>query len=195
MAGKLTPQDLFSLEEYARMRGDFRGRVLAHKKHRRLGLGDHLTLHFEDSLTMRYQVQEMLRIERIFEPEGIQDELDAYNPLIPDGSNWKATMLIEYSDVAERQRALARLVGIEEQIWVQANGHDRVHAVADEDMERSADGKTAAVHFLRFELSAEMIRSLREGETLSVGVSHANYTLDGLQVPDLMRESLLADLD
>lgn len=195
MAGKLSPQDLFSLEEYARMRGNFRGRVLAHKKHRRLGLGDHLTLHFEDSLTMRYQVQEMLRIERIFEPEGIQDELDAYNPLIPDGSNWKATMLIEYSDAAERQRALARLVGIEEQIWVQTNGHDRVHAVADEDMERSTGDKTAAVHFLRFELSAEMIQSLRGGETLSVGVSHTNYTLDGLQVPDLMRESLLADLD
>ncbi len=194
MAAKLSPQDLFSLEEYARTRSDFRVRVLAHKKHRRLGLGDHLTLHFEDSLTMQYQSQEMLRIERSFEPEGIQAELDAYNPLIPDGSNWKATLLIEYSDVAERQQALARLMGIEEQIWVQCGGHERVHAVADEDMERSTDDKTSAVHFLRFELLPEMVDSLRVGETLTVGASHANYLLDGLQVPGLVRESLLADL-
>ncbi|MDP6437492.1 MAG: DUF3501 family protein [Gammaproteobacteria bacterium] len=195
MTAKLSPEDLFSLEEYARIRSEFRARVLAHKKHRRLALGDHLMLHFEDSLTMQYQVQEMLRIERIFEPEGIQDELDAYNPLIPDGSNWKATMLIEYTDVAERQQALGQFIGIEEQVWVQANGHARVHAIADEDMERSTDEKTSAVHFLRFELSPDMIDSLRGGETLTAGVSHANYLLDGLQVPDLVRESLLADLD
>lgn len=195
MTAKLDHNSLYSLEEYSRIRSDFRARVLEHKKHRRLALGDHVMLHFEDSLTMQYQVQEMLRIEKIFEAEGIQDELDAYNPLIPDGSNWKATMLIEYPDVEERKAALAQLGGIEHEIWVQVGGHERVRAVADEDMERSTDAKTSAVHFLRFELAPEMVAALKSGETLTVGISHANYNLDGVQVPELVRESLIADLD
>jgi hypothetical protein len=177
------------------MREDFRTRVLQHKAHRRLAVGDHVTLLFEDSLTMQYQIQEMLRIERIFEAEGIQAELDAYNPLVPDGTNWKATMLIEYADAEERRQALANLVRIEDHVWVQVDGHERVHAVADEDMGRSTEDKTAAVHFLRFELSPDMIQSLRTGGGLSVGVSHANYQLDGVCVPELTRESLLADLE
>ena len=195
MTAKLDHKSLYSLEEYSRIRPDFRARVLEHKKHRRLSLGDHVMLHFEDSLTMQYQVQEMLRIEKIFEAEGIQDELDAYNPLIPDGSNWKATMLIEYPDVEERKVALAQLGGIEHDIWVQVGGHERVLAIADEDMERSTDTKTSAVHFLRFELQPEMVAALKSGESLSVGISHANYNLDGVQVPELVRESLIADLD
>ena len=195
MTGKLDRNSLYSLEEYSQIRPDFRARVLEHKKHRRLALGDHVMLHFEDSLTMQYQVQEMLRIEKIFEAEGIQDELDAYNPLIPDGSNWKATMLIEYPDVEERKAALAQLGGIENEIWVQVGGHERVRAIADEDMERTTDAKTSAVHFLRFELQPEMVTALKSGEALSVGISHANYNLDGVQVPELVRESLIADLD
>ena len=195
MTGKLEHKLLYSLEEYSRIRPDFRARVLEHKKHRRLSLGDHVTLHFEDSLTMQYQVQVMLRIEKIFEAEGIQDELDAYNPLIPDGSNWKATMLIEYPDVDERKAALAQLGGIESDIWVQVGGHERVNAIADEDMERTTEAKTSAVHFLRFELQSAMVEALKSGEALTVGISHANYNLDGLQVPELVRESLIADLD
>ena len=192
---KLDHNSLYSLEEYSKIRPDFRARVLQHKQYRRLPLGDHVMLHFEDVLTMQYQVQEMLRIERIFETEGIQDELDTYNPLIPDGANWKATMLIEYSDAEERQTALAGLGGIEHQVWMQVDGLGRVHAIADEDMERSTDTKTSAVHFLRFELTAEMIAALKSGESLSVGIGHSNYNLDGVSVPDLVRESLIADLD
>ncbi|NND53643.1 MAG: DUF3501 family protein [Gammaproteobacteria bacterium] len=195
MATKLDHNSLYSLEEYSKLRADFRARVLEHKKHRRLSLGDHVMLHFEDSLTMQYQIQEMLRIEKIFEAEGIQDELDAYNPLIPDGSNWKATMLIEYPDVNERKVALAQLGGIEHEVWVQVGGHERVRAIADEDMDRTTDAKTSAVHFLRFELQADMIAALKSGESLTVGISHPNYNLDGLQVPELVRESLIADLD
>lgn len=195
MAVILTPKSLFSLEEYARVRTNFRLRVLEHKKHRRIALGDHVTLLFEDSLTMQYQIQEMLRIERIFDPEGIQAELDTYNPLVPDGSNWKATMLIEYTDAVERQEALARLVGIEEHVWIQANGHERVQAIADEDMQRSTQDKTAAVHFLRFELGTDMVHALQAGEALSMGISHANYRVGGVRLPDLVLESLLADLD
>lgn len=195
MSAKLDRNSLYSLEEYARIRPDFRARVLEHKKHRRLALGDHVTLHFEDRLTMQYQIQEMLRIEKIFEAEGIQDELDAYNPLIPDGSNWKATMLIEYSDVAERKMALAGMAGIEHKVWVQVDGLDRVHAIADEDMERSTEEKTSAVHFLRFELEPAMVEALKSGESLSVGIGHPNYNLDGITVPELVRESLIADLD
>lgn len=195
MAAKLDHKSLYSLEEYSRIRPDFRARVLQHKKHRRLALGDHIMLHFEDVLTMQYQIQEMLRIEKIFEAEGIQDELDAYNPLIPDGRNWKATMLIEYPDVEERKAALAQLGGIEHEVWVQIDGHERVKAIADEDMERSTDSKTSAVHFLRFELDAAMAEALKSGETLRVGISHPNYNLDGVAVSDLVRESLIADLD
>lgn len=150
--GKLTIDDLYPLEVYSRLRPEFRAQVMEHKAHRQLALGDHVTLSFEDRLTMHYQVQEMLRAERIFEADGIRDELDAYNPLIPDGSNWKATMLIEYPDERERRQALARLRGVEHRVWMQVEGHVPVFAIADEDMERSDDTKTSAVHFLRFEL-------------------------------------------
>jgi len=195
MTQKLDHKSLYSLEEYSRIRPDFRSRVLEHKRHRRLALGDHMTLQFEDRLTMQYQVQEMLRIEKTFEAAGIQDELDAYNPLIPDGRNWKATLLIEYPDVEERRAALGVLKGVEQQIWAQVGELPRVHAIADEDMERSTEDKTSAVHFLRFELTAEMVAALRDGAELRVGVSHPGYTLDGLRVSELVRESLIADLD
>lgn len=164
-----------TLEAYARARNDFRARVIAHKKSRTVHLGEHVTLIFEDELTMRYQVQEMLRIERIFEEAGIQSELDAYNPLIPDGSNWKATMQIEYPDVAERERMLAKLIGIEDKVWVMITGHVRVYAIADEDIERENSSKTAAVHFLRFELNNAMIASLKTGAAVSMGVDHPQY--------------------
>ena len=150
---KLTVEDLMGLERYARERPAFRARVLEHKRNRKLAVGPNVTWSFEDRLTMQYQVQEMLRAERIFEPEGIREELDAYNPLIPDGSNWKATLLIEFPDVDERQRQLAQLIGLEDRCWVQVRGHDRVYAIADEDLERENAEKTSAVHFLRFELS------------------------------------------
>lgn len=195
MTSKLTPNDLFSLEEYSRIRSEFRAQVLAHKRHRRVALGDHFTLIFEDALTMKYQVQEMLRIEKIFEVDGIREELGAYNPLIPDGTNWKATLLIEYPDVAERQSALSKLVGVEDTIWVQVDGLDRVMAIADEDMDRSTDSKTSAVHFLRFELTKAMVAQLRASAVLSIGISHPAYNLDGVEVDELVRESLIADLD
>jgi glycerol-3-phosphate dehydrogenase subunit C len=183
-----------TLEAYARTRNAFRADVMAHKKNRLVHLGDHVTLIFEDELTMQYQVQEMLRLERMFEPELIQDELDVYNPLIPDGSNWKATMMIEYPDVAERQRKLAVLTGVEDSVWVQTAGHDRVYAIADEDLDRTTEEKTSAVHFMRFELTPQMIAALRQGAALSMGVDHPAYqaTLD--PVPDAVRASLLRDL-
>lgn len=195
MSLKLDYKSLYSLEEYSRIRSDFRARVLQHKRHRRLALGDHVMLHFEDSLTMQYQIQEMLRIEKIFEAAGIQDELDTYNPLIPDGTNWKATMLIEYSHAEERKAALAALTGVEHSVWVQVGGFDRVYAVADEDMDRSTEEKTSAVHFLRFELESSMIEALKSGESLAVGIGHPNYNLDSMTVPELVRESLISDLD
>ena len=166
---------LLSLEAYARERNAFRARVMEHKKRRTVQLGDHLTLLFEDELTIRYQVQEMLRIERIFEEAGIQGELDAYNPLVPDGTNWKATMLIEYPDVEERRRMLERLKGIEREVWVQVQGYTGVHAIADEDLERETEEKTSSVHFLRFELTPEMCRALRKVAGVSLGVDHAQY--------------------
>lgn len=183
-----------TLEAYARARKDFRARVMAHKKNRTLPLGEHITLIFEDELTIRYQVQEMLRVERIFEEQGIEDELDAYNPLIPDGSNWKATMMIEYPDVEERRRMLARLPGVENKVWVQVAGHQRVHAIADEDLERENADKTSAVHFLRFELDPAMVRALKGGARLAVGVDHPNYsaTVDGIY--PAVRASLVGDL-
>jgi hypothetical protein len=192
---KLGIGDLYSLEEYARHRDAFRARVIEHKRHRRLALGEHLILCFEDRLTMQYQVQEMLRAERIFEEEGIRAELDAYNPLIPDGSNWKATLLIEYPDPAERRVALERLVGVEHRVWVQVQDMAPVTATADEDLERSTDSKTSAVHFLRFELSPAMIRALHEGAGLSAGVDHPECHVRLDSVPELLRESLVADLE
>lgn len=184
---------LLSLEAYARERNAFRARVLEHKKHRSVPLGDHVTLVFEDELTIRYQVQEMLRIERTFEEAGIQDELDAYNPLVPDGTNLKATMMIEYPDVAERQAALARLKGIEDRVWVQVTGCARVPAIADEDLERETAEKTSAVHFLRFELDAPMRQALRHGAGLAIGVDHPQYHA-AVEVAPAVRATLAADL-
>lgn len=192
---KLQPGDLYGLEEYARHRAEFRARVMEHKRHRRIALGAHVTLCFEDRLTMQYQVQEMLRAERIFEPAGIADELAAYNPLIPDGGNWKATLMIEYPDPAERRRALERLVGVEHRIWVQVAGFPAVTAVADEDLERSTENKTSSVHFLRFELAAEMARAMHDGASLAVGVDHPALRLRVDPVPEAVIESLVADLD
>lgn len=165
---KLTRVDLLSLEAYAQQRNEFRTRVMAHKKQRTVHLGEHLTLIFEDRLSIQYQVQEMLRIERIFEADGIQDELDAYNPLVPDGSNLKATMLIEYADVEQRKRELVRLRHVEHEIALSVHGHAAITAIADEDMERSNDEKTAAVHFLRFELSPAMIADWRAGAAVAL---------------------------
>ena len=191
---KLTAADLMSLELYARERPAFRARVLEHKRDRKLAVGPHVTWSFEDRLTMQYQIQEMLRAERIFEPEGIRDELDAYNPLIPDGSNWKATLLIEFPDVTERQRQLALLIGLEDRCWVQVRGHDRVYAIADEDLERENAEKTSSVHFLRFELTPPMIAALKSGAALAVGVDHDRYRHSVDPVPESVRAALAADL-
>jgi len=184
---------LLSLEAYARERNAFRARVIDHKKRRTVRLGDHVTLLFEDELTIRYQVQEMLRIERIFEEEGIRHELEAYNPLVPDGGNWKATMLIEYPEADERRRMLARLKGIEGRVWVQIAGSERVYAIADEDLERENEEKTSSVHFLRFELGAAAAR-LRQGAALAIGVDHSDYRAVLDPVPEDIRAALAQDL-
>jgi hypothetical protein len=189
----ISRDSLLSLEAYARERHAFRAKVMAHKKRRTVHLGEHVTLQFEDELTIRYQVQEMLRIERIFEEDGIRHELDAYNPLVPDGSNWKATLLIEYPDAEERKRMLGRLKGIEDRVWVQVQGCGRVFAIADEDLERENEEKTSSVHFLRFELDATMRERLRRGAGVSVGVDHPEYGASGELAP-AVRESLAADL-
>jgi len=189
----IEPSSLLSLEAYSRERNAYRSRVIAHKKLRTVHVGEHVTLIFEDEVTIRYQVQEMLRIERIFEEEGIRDELDTYNPLIPDGANWKATMLIEYPDADERQRRLAQLKGIEDRTWVEVEGQARVFAIADEDMDRESGDKTSAVHFVRFELSREMRDALKAGAGLSIGVDHPNYRASVLVGPEV-RLSLSGDL-
>ena len=191
---QISPDTLMPLEVYAKARPEFRAKVIAHKKNRTLQLGENVTLIFEDELTIRYQVQEMLRVERIFEEEGIRDELGAYNPLVPDGSNWKATMMIEYPDEGERRSKLAQLIGVEDKVWVQVVGHDRVHAIADEDLERENEQKTSSVHFLRFELSAPMVAALCGGAVLAIGVDHPNYSAAVPRVADAMRASLMADL-
>jgi hypothetical protein len=189
----LTHENLYSLEQYARLRPAFRARVIEHKKHRRLPLGEHAALYFEDALTMQYQVQEMLRLERMFEPEAIQGELDVYNPLIPDGRNWKATFMIEYPDEAERRQALARLVGIEQSVWLQVQGFDKVFPFANEDLDRSAPDKTASVHFMRFELTPEMAAAAKNGAKLEAGVEHAACQVE-CEIPENVRASLVADL-
>ena len=186
---------LLGLEAYARQRKEFRAKVMAHKRDRTVHLGAHVTLIFEDELTIRYQIQEMLRIERTFEEQGIQDELDAYNPLIPDGRNFKATMMIEYADADERKHALAKLKGIEDRVWIQVEGCARVYAIADEDLERENEEKTSAVHFLRFELNDEMARALKYGVGLALGVDHANYQAEIGAVGAGVRASLARDLD
>ncbi len=186
---QLTHEKLYGLEHYARIRPEFRAKVMEHKTNRRLAIGSHATLYFEDSLTMQYQVQEMLRLERIFEPEGIQQELDVYNPLIPDGSNWKATFMLEYEDVEERRAALASLTGIEKTIWVQAEGCAMVYPIANEDMDRETGDKTAAVHFLRFELTPEMVTAIKQGAVVRAGIHHPNY-YEEVQLPPQVRDSL-----
>ena len=192
---KLTRDDLFSLEQYAENRAAFRDKVLEHKKNRRLDLGTNAALYFEDRLTMQYQVQEMLRIERIFEADGINEELEAYNPLIPDGSNWKATFMVEFPEAEERRAMLTRLVGIEDRVYVHVADFDRVFAIADEDLERADEEKTSAVHFLRFELTPEMVRALKNGASLAAGIDHENYQVEIAPVADNVRQSLLGDLD
>jgi hypothetical protein len=192
---RITRDSLMTLEAYSRARSEFRARVMAHKKNRMLHLGEHITLIFEDELTIRYQIQEMLRAERVFEEAGIQDELDAYNPLVPDGSNWKATMMIEYGDPEERQRMLARLIGIEDRVWVQIDGAARVYSIADEDLERENSEKTSSVHFLRFELESSMVQALKKGAGLAAGVDHPAYAATVARVDPAMRESLMRDLE
>ena len=190
---KLSATDLMSLEQYARERPAFRARVLQHKTERQLAVGPNATWCFEDRLTVQYQVQEMLRAERIFEPEGIGEELAAYNPLIPDGQNWKVTLLLEF-EAAERPQALAQLRGVEDRCWVQVAGHERVFAIADEDLERENAEKTSAVHFLRFELTAAMIASLRSGAALGIGTDHEHYRHTVAPVPAAVQRSLVGDL-
>ena len=192
---KLSRKDLYSLEEYAEIRDDFRARVMQHKKNRRLDLGNNLVLLFEDRLVMQYQVQEMLKAEKIFEADGIQEELDAYNPLIPDGTNWKATMMIQYADIAERQQMLTKLVGIENSVWLRVDGQDKVYPIADEDLERATDDKTSAVHFLRFELTPSMIAEIHKGASISAGVEHEYYRVTLDAIPDNVAASLANDLE
>ncbi|MEX0900614.1 MAG: DUF3501 family protein [Gammaproteobacteria bacterium] len=190
----LTRKDLFSLEEYATKRAEFRAKVLEHKNARRVVLDPHMTLYFEDRLTIQYQVQEMLRIEKIFEPAGIEDELAAYNPLIPDGTNLKATYMIEYPDVAERRVALAKLVGVEHRVWLRVDGFDKVYAVANEDLDRSTDEKTSSVHFMRFEFDEAMRSALKRGAALAAGCDHPAATID-CTVDDATRDALVTDFD
>jgi len=192
---KLTRSDLYSLEQYAEARPEFRARVIAHKKNRRIPLGDIAALYFEDRLTMQYQVQEMLRIERIFEAAGIQEELDAYNPLIPDGCNLKATFMVEVPDEEERRKVLANLKGIEDEVWLRVDGFDPVFAVADEDLERENADKTSSVHFMRFEFTPEMIAAARNGAAMGAGISHGAYTRQLEPLPDNIRASLVQDFD
>jgi hypothetical protein len=190
----LTHADLYSLEEYARVRPEFRAKVIEHKKQRRVSIGDYAALYFEDALTMQYQVQEMLRIERIFEQDGIQEELDVYNPLIPDGSNWKATFMVEYSDPEERKQALAKLIGVERALYVQVEGFDPVHPIANEDLERETEEKTSSVHFVRFELSDEMVAAVKQGAGVKAGIDHPEYQEECI-IPEDVRASLAGDLN
>jgi hypothetical protein len=191
---KLSTSDLLSLEQYARQRPAMRARVLEHKRSRQLAIGPNVTWLFEDRLTIQYQVQEMLRAERIFEPEGIADELGAYNPLIPDGANWKVTLLIEFPDEGERRAQLARLRGIEDRCWVEVSGQARVFAIADEDLERENEEKTSSVHFLRFELTPAMIAAVKGGADLSVGIDHEHYRYQVSPVSVAVRTALAGDL-
>jgi hypothetical protein len=194
MIQALTAKDLLSLEEYSIKRPAFRAQVMEHKKNRQLHIGPNATLYFEDEMTIRYQIQEMLRAERIYEAEGINDELEAYNPLIPDGSNWKATFMIEYEDATERQIALSKLLNIEDRIWVEVDGFDKVWAIADEDLGRETEEKTSAVHFLRFELTADMVAAVKAGSPISAGIEHEYYSYQVLPLPDNIRSSLAQDL-
>ena len=192
---KLSRNDLWSLEQYAEHRAEFRRRVLAHKRNRQVALGAHARLYFEDRLTIQYQIQEMLRIERVFEAKGIQEELDAYNPLIPDGQNWKATFMLEYDDPEQRRLELDRLAGIEDRVWLRVDSGERIYAIADEDMERERGQKTSAVHFLRFELPPETVRALNAGAMVTGGIDLPSHPIDGLRFPIEVVASLCADLE
>lgn len=191
---KLTRQDLMSLEQYAEQRPAFRQKVIAHKKNRQVGVSEHTTLYFEDRLTIQYQIQEMLRIERIFEVTGIEEELDAYNALIPDGTNFKATFMIEYEDENERKKALEKLIGIEDKVWVQVKGFDKVWAIADEDLDRENEVKTSAVHFLRFELDESMIAAAKAGSEINIGIDHLECQYSVEPIAKNIRDSLVEDL-
>jgi hypothetical protein len=191
---KLNREDLFSLEKYAEVRPQFRAQVMAHKQNRQVSIGPNATLYFEDRMTMQYQVQEMLRIERIFESGGINDELEAYNPLIPDGSNWKATFMVEFPDVEERRVALKRLKGVENKVWARVAGFEPVRPIADEDLEREDEEKTSSVHFLRFELTPDMVRAVKQGAAISMGIDHPAYNHQVDPIPAATRDSLAQDL-
>ena len=191
---KISRADLWSLEEYAEKRNEFRAQVLEHKKNRHLQLNEHGRLLFEDALTLKYQIQEMLRIEKVFEAEGIQDELDAYNPLIPDGDNWKATFMIEYEDVDERKQRLEELKNVEDLIYMQVEGCDKLYPIADEDMDRENETKTSSVHFVRFQLSPEMIAAAKSGSAIMAGCDHEAFKIDAYAIPDNIAQSLREDL-
>jgi hypothetical protein len=191
----LNPGDLYSLDQYAKARPDFRARVMAHKEARKVAIGPNATLYFEDRLTMQYQVQEMIRIERIADPEGIAAELAVYNPLIPDGTNWKATFMMEYPDVEERRKALAGLKGVERRVWLRVAGFDPVYAIADEDLEREDETKTSSVHFMRFELTPEMRRAVKGGAAIAAGIDHPRYRHSVDAVAPAVRDSLAQDLN
>jgi len=175
LTGKITPDSLMTLEAYSKWRKTHKGEVMAHRRLRTVHLGEHITLQFESELTMRYQIQEMLRIEKIFEEEGIQDEIDTYAPLVPDGTNWKATLMIEYPDINERRRELARLIGVEDRMFVEVEGDERVYAIADEDLDRENDEKTSAVHFVRFEFTPAMRAAVKAGASVKLGCDHTHY--------------------
>ncbi len=191
---QLTHEDLFSLEDYSRKRDEFRKKIMAHKRNRHVEIGPVATLYFEDRKTMQYQIQEMLRIERIFEAEAIQEELDTYNPLIPDGSNWKATFMIEIADIDERKKQLAQMIGIEKALWVRVDGFDKVTPIANEDLTRETEEKTSSVHFVRFELSAAMIGAAKSGATIAMGIDHPAYQHEVAAIPQPIASSLVADL-
>jgi hypothetical protein len=193
LTGKITPDSLMSLEAYSKWRKAHKAEVMAHRKLRSVQLGEHINLQFESETTIRYQIQEMLRIEKVFEEEGIAQEIEAYAPLVPDGSNWKATMLIEYPDINERRRELARLIGVEDRLFVEVEGHDRVYAIADEDMERENGEKTSAVHFVRFELTPAMRASVKAGAGVKLGCDHTHYPAHTQITPETLA-ALAADL-
>lgn len=193
LTGKITPDSLMTLEAYSKWRKTHKGEVIAHRKLRSVQLGEHINLQFESELTMRYQIQEMLRIEKIFEEDGILDEIHAYAPLVPDGSNWKATMMIEYPDINERKRELARLIGVEDRMFVEVEGQPRVYAIADEDLDRENEQKTSAVHFLRFEFTPAMIAAIQAGASVKVGCDHTHYPAHVTITPETLA-SLAGDL-
>jgi hypothetical protein len=195
MSNPFTHDDLMSLEEYAKARPEFRAKVMEHKKKRRVALGPDTTLYFEDELTLQYQIQEMLRIEKVFEADGIQDELDAYNPMMPSGKNWKATFMIEYPDAVHRAQMLGKMLGIDKLVWVRIDGFNKVHPITNEDLDRETEDKTSSVHFMRFELSPEMITAAKAGANISMGVDHPAYTHSVDVIDEGVRASLVSDLN